>query len=360
MSKPIQLDGSILEGGGQLLRVAVALSAVTRQPIQVDKIRLRREKPGLRHQHLAAVKAVAELVDADVAGLEVGSESITFKPRGSTEMNLHVDIGTAGSTTLVLQALMPALAFAPDRIGVTLSGGTNNPLAPSTDYMKHVLIPSLRLMGYNCQVELERRGLYPRGGGEVRIESRPASMLKPMQLTSPGTVSDIKIYSYSCQLPSHITLRMVSTASSTLHNSGFEVTKTEIEARQTEDPKCSLDPGCGILIVVEYDSGAFAGFDGLGEKGIPAEKVAEEVCSKALQHLYTQAQIERHLCDQLLIWMSLASGVSEIRTSELTLHSLTCMEIARKMLGVEFKVLGKLGESATIRCKGCALQNEGA
>lgn len=358
MSKPIQLDGSILEGGGQLLRVAVALSAVTRQPIQVDKIRLRREKPGLRHQHLAAVKAVAELVDADVSGLEVGSESITFKPKRSTEINLHVDIGTAGSTTLVLQALMPALAFAPDRIFVTLSGGTNNPLAPSTDYMKHVLIPCLRLLGYKCQVELERRGFYPRGGGEVKIESRPASLLKPLQLTAPGTVSNIKIFSYSCQLPSHITERMVSAASSKLHDSGFEVTKTEIEARRMGDPKCSVDPGCGLLIVVEYASGAFAGFDGLGEKGLPAEKVAEEVSSRALEHLLTQAQVERHLCDQLLIWMSLASGVSEIRTSELTRHSLTCMEVARMLLGVEFEVLGNLGEAATIRCKGCALRNE--
>ncbi len=358
MSKPIQLDGSILEGGGQLLRVAVALSAVTRQPIQVDKIRLRREKPGLRPQHLAAVKAVAELVDADVAGLEVGSESITFRPRRSTEMNLRVDIGTAGSTTLVLQALMPALAFAPDRIVVTLSGGTNNPLAPSTDYMKHILVPSLRRMGYNCGVEVTKRGFYPRGGGEVKIGSRPASLLKALQLTAAGTVSSIRVVSYSCQLPSHITERMVSTASSTLQSNGFQVAKTEIEARQMGDPKCSVDPGCGLLIVVEYDSGAIAGFDGLGEKGIPAEKVAEEVSARALQHLHTQAQVEQHLCDQMLIWMSLASGVSEIRTSELTLHSLTCMEIARKLLTVKFEVQGKLGEAATIRCKGCALQNE--
>ncbi len=358
MSKPIQLDGSILEGGGQLLRVAVALSAVTRQPIQVDKIRLRREKPGLRHQHLAAVKAVAELVDAEVAGLEVGSESITFQPKRSTEMNLYVDIGTAGSITLVLQALMPALAFAPDRIGVTLSGGTNNPLAPSTDYMKHVLMPSLRQMGYNCRAEIARRGFYPRGGGEVRIESRPASLIKPLQLAEPGSISNIRIFSYSCQLPSHITERMVTTASSTLHRNGFDVAKTEIEARETGDPKCSADPGCGLLAVVEYVSGAFAGFDGLGEKGTPAEKVAEEVCARALRHLHTQAQVEPHLCDQLLIWMSLASGVSEIWTSELTLHSLTCMEIARKLLGVEFEVQGKLGEAATIGCKGCALRNE--
>ncbi len=359
MNQPIQLDGSILEGGGQLLRVAVALSAVTRQPIKVDKIRLRREKTGLRHQHLAAVKAVAELVDAEVVGLEVGSESITFQPKRTTELNLHVDIGTAGSTTLVLQALMPALAFAPVDIGATLIGGTNNPLAPSTDYMTHVLIPSLRLMGYNCRVEVERRGFYPKGGGEVRIESQPASLLKALKLKEVGRVENIRIVSYSCQLPSHITERMVSTAVSTLHNNGFEVTRTEIESRQIGDPKCSADPGCGLLIVVKYESGAFAGFDGLGEKGTPAEKIAESICETALRHLRTQVQVEPHLCDQLLIWMSLASGVSEIRTSELTLHSLTCMEIARKLLGVEFDVQGKLGEAATIRCKGSSLKNEG-
>jgi RNA 3'-terminal phosphate cyclase (ATP) len=358
VTSTLHLDGSILEGGGQLLRVAITLSAVTGKPIQVDKIRLKRQKPGLRNQHLSAIKAVAKLVEAKVTGLEVGSQSITFDPGPIISKDFRVDIGTAGSTTLVLQALLPALSLATSGVKVTLSGGTNNPLAPSTDYMERVLIPTLKLMGYDCRVELVRRGFYPRGGGEVRIISNPACNLKPLHLTEASDVQSIKILSYSCKLPSHITDRMAHTASEMLRRNNFESLETEIQSIQANDPNCSLDPGCGLVIVVQYGSGAVAGFDGLGERGKPAEKVAEEVTSDALRHLNSPSPIEPHLCDQLIVWMSLAPGLSELRTSELTLHSLTCMEIARKMVGVEFQVQGKLGDAATIRCNGSALHRE--
>lgn len=357
MSTPTQLDGSILEGGGQLLRVAVALSAVTGKPIQVDNIRLRREKPGLRYQHLSAIKAVAELVDAEVAGLEIGSQSITFRPKRMSARDYQVDIGTAGSTTLVLQALMPALAFAPAGIGVTLSGGTNNPLAPSIDYMNGVLILTLRRMGYDCGVELVRRGFYPRGGGEVRVASKSVSSLKSLEIIKPQDVAHIGILAYSCKLPSHITERMAKTATAMLRRTASADITTTLESLQIGEPKCSMDPGCGLLIAVEYSSGIIAGFDGLGERGKPAERVAEEVASSALHHLRTEAPVEPHLCNQLLIWMSIAEGPSQVQTSELTLHSLTCMEIARQLLGIEFEVQGKLGEVATIRCNGLALRN---
>jgi RNA 3'-terminal phosphate cyclase (ATP) len=358
MRGALQLDGSILEGGGQLLRVAIALSAVTNKPIQVDKIRLRREKPGLRNQHLSAIKAIAELVDGKVTGLDVGSQSITFDPGPIVSKDFRVDIGTAGSTTLVLQALLPGLCFAPHATRVTLSGGTNNPLAPSTDYMENVLIPTLRLMGYDSQVELVRRGFYPRGGGEVRTLSNPVNTLKPLHLAEPSIVESIKILSYSCRLPSHITERMASVASGLLRKNNFDAIETKVESTQAGNAKCSSDPGCGLLIAVQYTSGAVAGFDGLGERGKSAEKVAGEVTSNALRHLRSTSTVEPHLCDQLIVWMILASGLSEIRTSELTLHSLTCMEIARRMLGVEFQVQGKLGEVATIRCNGIAFHRE--
>ncbi len=357
VSSPIQLDGSILEGGGQLLRVAIALSAVTGKPIQLENIRLRREKPGLRNQHLAAIKAVGELVNASVTGLNVGSQSITFEPRRISSKDFRIDIGTAGSTTLVLQALMPALSFAPDRVEVSLSGGTNNPLAPSIDYMERVLLPSLRHMGYDSSVELVRRGFYPRGGGEVRIVSNPTRVLKSLQLTEPEDVKRIKIFSYSCNLPSHIPERMAHTASKLLRENGFDTVEMEIESLQRGEAKCSIDPGCGILIVIEYTSGVVAGFDGLGERGKPAERVAEEVTDHALRHLKSRVPVEPHLCDQLLVWMSIAEGLSQIRTSELTLHSLTCIEIAHQILGVEFEVQGKLGEVATIGFNGLALHH---
>ncbi len=360
MSSPVLVDGSLLEGGGQLLRVAVALSAVTGKTIRVDRIRVKREKPGLRHQHLSAVKAVADLVGAEVTGLEIGSQSITFRPRRVTVKDVRIDVGTAGSTTLILQALMPALAFAPAIVRTALTGGTNNPLAPSIDYMNRVLMPALRQMDFDCRAELVRRGFYPKGSGEVRVISKPVYNLKPLKLIETRDLRRIAIHPYSCKLPSHITQRMAKTASEILHKNNRAEITTEIEALQTGDPRCSLDPGCGLLITVEHVSGLIAGFDGLGERGKPAEKVAEEVASQVLNHLHRQAPVEPHLCDQLIAWMSLAEGRSEIRTSELTLHALTCIEIARQLLGVQFEVEGGLGEAATIRCSGISLRNETA
>ncbi len=357
MTDPVSIDGSLLEGGGQLLRVAVALSGVTGRPIRVENIRLKREKPGLRHQHLSAVKAVAELVDAQVTGLKVGSQNITFQPGRMVSKDYSVDVGTAGSTTLILQALMPALAFAPAQTRVTLTGGTNNPLAPSIDYMMHVLMPALRMAAYNCEVDLVRRGFYPKGDGHVIVDSKATDTLRPLQLIQPEEIRRVNIHSYSCRLPSHITQRMAKSASEIIQKTLRAETTTSIEVLQAEDPKCSPDPGCGLLLTLEHTSGLVAGFDGLGEQGKPAERVAEEVVYSAQHHLRAEAPVEPHLCDQLIVWMSLADGHSQVRTSALTLHALTCIEVARQVLGVKFEVEGKLGEAATISCDGVGLRN---
>ncbi|MBS7628084.1 RNA 3'-terminal phosphate cyclase, partial [Candidatus Bathyarchaeota archaeon] len=165
--EPLEIRGDILEGGGQILRTAIAFSAVTGIPIEVTRIRARRSPPGLRAQHMAAVSAVAEITGAQVDGLSIGSQRLLFVPSSPKAGSFSIDIGTAGSVTLVLQALMPIMAFAPGPVSIRLKGGTNNPMAPPFEFLKEVLLPVLKRMGFEAELRLIRRGFYPRGGGIV-------------------------------------------------------------------------------------------------------------------------------------------------------------------------------------------------
>jgi len=351
----IEIDGSMGEGGGQILRNAVALSAVLMKPIRVCNIRARRSNPGLRPQHLTGVKAVAALSSAEVSGLQVGSREIIFKPRRLGAGRFSFDAGTAGSTTLILQSLMPAMAFSSGPVEVELRGGTNNPMAPPVEYFNMVLIPTLEKMGCRFEITLLRRGFYPRGGGVVEARSRPIDKLSPIRLIESGGVKRIRGLSYSCRLPSHIVERMAATAERILRSRGYDVV-IERQPLAPGDKACSLDPGCGIILVAELESGALLASDSLGRLGVPAERVGEEAAGDLLRQIDSHAPVDRHLGDQLVIWAALADGVSEYRVSELTLHAVTSIELCRLISGAEAEVVGELGKPATIRIRGIGLR----
>jgi RNA 3'-terminal phosphate cyclase (ATP) len=352
----IEIDGSMLEGGGQILRMTVALSAVTGAPVRIFNIRAKRENPGLRAQHMTAIRAVASLVDAEVKGLALGSMELTFRPRTIKGGNFRFDVGTAGSTTLVLQSLLPAAAFAPLRVNVDIVGGTDNPLAPPVDYVIHVLKPAVAKMGYNFEVNLLRRGFYPKGGGIVRTTIVPVPKLMPIKLEKQGEVKTVRGISYSSRLPDHIAKRMADSASKLLKRAGLEA-YIEVEVLQPGHPKCALNPGCGIVLWAETTSGAVLGSDSLGEVGKPAEKVGEEAARKLLEEIESGATVDRHLADQLIVYIALAEGESIIKVSELTLHALTCIELSKKLLPqASFEVVE--GRPKTIVCKGVGLKNK--
>lgn len=351
----VEIDGSMGEGGGQILRNAVALSAVLLKPVRIYNIRAKRSKPGLRPQHLTGVKAVAALSSADVTGLEVGSMEITFRPRYLGGGKMFFDAGTAGSTTLMLQSLMPAMAFSGSPVEVELRGGTNNPMAPPIEYFTMVLLPTLSKMGCKFEVELVRRGFYPRGGGIVKARSTPVEYLKPVKILEAGDVKRIRGLSYSCRLPAHIVERMAKTAENVLRKRGYDVV-IERQALQAGDGACSLDPGCGIILVAETSSGALLGADNLGKLGVPAEKIAEEVAESLVRQIDSGAAVDKHLGDQLVIWASLADGLSEYRVSELTTHTVTSIDLCRFLSGARAEVVGKLGEPATVRIMGIGLR----
>ncbi len=355
-SGEVVIDGSFGEGGGQILRTAVALSAITGKPIRIFNIRAKRNPPGLRPQHLTAVKAVAKLSNASTSGLSVGSTEIRFSPSKIHGGRFEFDAGTAGSTTLILQSLMPVMAFADSSVEAVIKGGTNNPLAPPLEYLENVVLPVLGRMGASFRVRLYRRGFYPKGQGVISASSNPVRMLSPIKLTGKPRIRKITGLAYSCRLPEHITERMAKTAEKMLREHGYDV-EVNRESLQPNNPKCSPDPGTGIILYAWTEDNLVLGVDKLGEKGVPAEKVAEEAVKSMLEEIKAEAPVDSHLGDQLVVWVALADGVSEYETTKLTTHTATAIELCKKLTGAEFEVEGNLGERARIRCRGVGFRN---
>jgi len=354
----IEVDGSILEGGGQLLRVSIALSAVTGTPVRVFNIRAKRSNPGLRPQHLKAVEAVAKLVSARTSGLSVGSKEIEFVPSRAEARDLEIDVGTAGSVGLVLQAMMPAMAFATGPMTVVIKGGTNNPMAPPIDFLERVLFPALQNLGVSASLELVRRGFYPRGQGLVKMRMHPVTSVSSLVLTEFGELRRISGLAYSSRLPDHVANRMVSASKLALRKDGYSDVSIIQEILRQGDPRCAVDLGCGIILVAELSSGGIIGGDSLGERGMPAEEVGTKAAQRLIEQLERRAPVDRHLGDQLAVWIGLAKGTSVIRVCELTLHALTCVEVIQRIGGAKFAIDGEKGKPATITCQGIGLENK--
>lgn len=353
----VEVDGSYGEGGGQILRVSVALAAITGKPIRVHRIRAKRSPSGIRPQHETAVRAVAKLAQAEVKGLNIGSTELEFYPQRITGGKHFFDTGTAGSTSLVLQSLMPIMAFSNGETSTEIRGGTNNPWAPPIEYLQEVLLPILTKIGFKGSVELVRRGFYPKGGGIVKAGARPVRKLSPIVLTEFGDVRRVYGLSYSSRLPSHIVERMAKGANKTLTDAGLKGVDIKLECLQSQDERCALSPGCGIVLVAELSTGAILGSDSLGEIGKPAERVGQEAAEILLQQLKARVPVDKHLGDQLIIYMTLASGRSEIKVEEMTPHTLSCIHVAKVIAGADFEIVGEGNRLTSIICKGVGLEN---
>jgi RNA 3'-phosphate cyclase len=342
----LEIDGSQGEGGGQILRTALTLSLITARPFRIFNLRARRPKPGLLAQHLKAVEAAAAIAAGKVAGAALGSGTLLFEPGKSRPGAYRFDIGTAGSTSLVLQTIVLPLSFASDASTVIVTGGTHVPWSPCFHYLQLQWLPTLRAIGFDFDLELELAGFFPRGGGRVRSAIRPKKKLSPLHLVERGPLRRILGLSGVANLPASVAERQSRQALERLAGRSAALT---IETVELPSPV----RGTMLLLVAEFENSQ-ACFSALGAVGKPAERVADEAVDQLAEFLATDGAIDPFLADQLIVPLAFTSGTSELRPSKITGHVLTNAEIVRKFLPVEIEVLGRAEGPGTIRIKGGA------
>jgi RNA 3'-terminal phosphate cyclase (ATP) len=324
----IRIDGSTGEGGGQMLRTALSLSLVTNQPFRIENIRAKREKPGLLRQHLTAVMAATEIGSAKVEGAVLGSKILTFSPGKACHGEFHFAVGTAGSSTLVFQTILPALMTASGPSRLVIEGGTHNTQAPPFDFLAKTFLPVLNQLGAKVSVKLERYGFYPAGGGRFIAEVEPCAKLSPISMTDRGAIKHRRATAIVANLARHIAQREIETLA---HSLGWGSEWCEII--ETKD---SAGPGNVVLIELGSDSITEV-FSGFGRLGASAEKVASEAAGAARSYLASDAFAGEHLADQLLLPFALAGGGSFTAT-KLSQHSRTNMEVIALFIPAVFAV----------------------
>lgn len=323
----LEIDGAWGEGGGQLIRTAVALAAITRTPIRVRNARAARRPPGLAPQHLAAVRAVAALCNAVTRDVELRATSFEFAPRDPAAGAFRFDVGTAGSITLLAQALLPVLAFAPGPCHVTLVGGTDVRAAPPLDYFRHVLLAYLATLGVAVRCQLQRRGYYPRGGGEVALDTAPARP-RAHRFVAPAAHCAIDGVAHTDHLPSHVAARMVDAARTHLPRPAQIA--VEVDA-------ASAGPGGAVTLWTRDAHGAL-GAGRVAERGVRAEALGEAAARELASDLAAGCALDVHAADQLLIWLALADAESDFSARELTPHARTAMWLIAQFVPARFDV----------------------
>ncbi|MEM2110208.1 MAG: RNA 3'-terminal phosphate cyclase [Candidatus Odinarchaeota archaeon] len=347
----IEIDGSVGEGGGQILRTSLSLSALLGKPVRIYNIRINRPNPGLRPQHMSSVKVLSELTGADLKGLEEGSTELLFSPKGGSFKDTVIDIGTAGSVSLLLQTITPYCIFAGKPVKLRIIGGTDVKWSPPIDYVKYVFTPMLSKMNIHLTVNLVKRGFYPKGGGIVDVIFNPCEGVKPILIGEQSRVIQVKGVSYAANLPDHVVRRQAESAVKIIKESGLISEKTVIEIFQ-EHPSTSLSPGSGIVLYANMDRGGVIGSDALGERGVPAEKVGETAAAGLISQLKTMAGVDGHMSDMIIPYLGLAKGFSKIYTSNVTLHAMTNIMIVEKFLDVKFTVTGGANQPSYIEVEG--------
>jgi RNA 3'-terminal phosphate cyclase (ATP) len=322
----IEIDGSLGEGGGQVLRSALTLSMVTGQAFRITQIRARRSKPGLMRQHLVAVQAAARVSGARVEGAEVGSQTLVFEPGTVTGGDYSLAIGTAGSCTLVLQTILPALLFARTPSTVRISGGTHNPLAPPAPFIERSYCTMLRKMGASIDVAVERAGFYPAGGGVLVAQVAPCAGLTPLSLTQRGERIAAYAESIVAGIPADVAHRELACIEKGLGWSGDNLRIVQLPPNQ--------GPGNVLLATLEHEhvTAVFASF---GEKSVTAENVAKSLLNRVRRYLASGAVADEYLADQLMVPLALAGG-GAFTLDKVSQHALTNATIIERFLPVTF------------------------
>jgi RNA 3'-terminal phosphate cyclase (ATP) len=335
------IDGSMGEGGGQILRTSLALACITGRNLHIENIRAARRKPGLAKQHLSCVRAACEICSGKCKGAAIGSQVLDFQPGAIRGGDFSFDIGSAGSATLVIQTILPALFLADKPSTVTVTGGTHNPWAPPFDFLAETFLPAIKTAGFNADCKLIKHGFFPAGGGKITLNIEPRQE-KPNQLIDfCQSIKNIQIHAkiYTAKLPAHIAQRQKKLL---LQNELKFKSIEHIEATDSDGPG-----NCVVIRLVAASGGSLKAegfgdggsriivFTAFGQKGKPSEKVVGEVVNLAEDFLKSGAAIDRFLADQLLIYMAISKSGS-FTTNELSTHLTTNIETIKKFLPVDF------------------------
>ncbi|UGQ46053.1 RNA 3'-terminal phosphate cyclase [Massilia endophytica] len=320
----IELDGSTGEGGGQILRSSLTLSMITGRPFRIINIRANRPKRGLMRQHLAALRAAATVCAAQVSDAEVGSTTLEFTPHCVKGGVYEFSIGTAGSSTLVLQTLIPALLYADVPSVVTVSGGTHNPKAPPAQFLQRAYRRVIEQMGANVDIEIERFGFYPAGGGEVCAAVWPCTRLRQIELMEPGAMCKAYSEAFVARLPLSVAQRELACI-----GEGLGWPASQLHAHALEHTQ---GPGNAVLITLEGEN-ATEVFSGVGEKSARAEAIAGNALLEAQRYLASGAAVGEHLGDQLMLPMALAGG-GRYTLDHVSQHAITNAEVIAHFLPV--------------------------
>jgi len=336
----ITIDGGAKSGSGTIVRYSVALASLLGKEIRIQNIRARRDKPGLRAQHLKVVQACQEMCHGLVENATVGSKEITYTPGGRFNGGEYSwDIGTAGSTTMMAQTLLPLACFARKPSKFRLEGGLFQDFAPSAYHMKFVLLPFLRQMGVQTEFDIIRPGYVPRGGGVVEIRVAPGGKLKPLNLTEQGEIFNIKGIALSSHLKAkRVSQRMAEECRKLLSSYGYKV---EIEKIEDES---SLQEGAVLAIYVETSRGNRMGSDRAGRPGRSSESIGRYVAERFIEDVKTGAAVDRYIADQLIIYGGLADGVTRYSVPHITEHVETNLWLIEEFLGARTKIDGNLVE----------------
>ncbi|MBF0543590.1 MAG: RNA 3'-terminal phosphate cyclase [Candidatus Riflebacteria bacterium] len=335
----IYIDGETGEGGGQILRTSLALSMCTGKPFQIANIRAKRKKPGLLRQHLTAVNAAKSLCNANVDGGEISSQTLEFVPSEVIAGEYHFAIGTAGSTTLVLQTILPPLLCSKGVSTIRLEGGTHNPFAPPFHFISEAFFPILNRMGANCSAKLSTWGFYPAGGGRIEVTiTPPTEKLSILDLRERGKLIKAEALAAVSKIPREVAEDECNLIT---NKAAFPVDKCKIENAD------SPGPGNVAMLGMEFENSRVF-FTGFGEIGVSRNKVGHTVISSANKLYRSKAAIDEHMSDQLLIPMALAGGGC-FTTLHSTQHTITNIEIIKKFLSVEISCEKLSGEIWEVR-----------
>uniref|UniRef100_A0A3P8QM50 RNA 3'-terminal phosphate cyclase n=1 Tax=Astatotilapia calliptera TaxID=8154 RepID=A0A3P8QM50_ASTCA len=361
-SEAVEIDGSVMEGGGQILRVSAALSCIIGSSIKITKIRAGRSTPGLRPQHLTGLQLVSDLCSGSLQGASIGSTDISLTPGKTRAGNYTADTQTAGSVCLLLQVALPCALYADAASQLCLKGGTNAEMAPQIDYTIKVFKPIVEKFGvhFDCDIRMRSVGFYPKGGGEVMVTVNPVKELTPVTMTERGNITKIYGRAYVAGvLPFKLAKDMSAAAVRTIRK---EIKELYINIQPQQEKEKACGNGNGILIIAESSTGCIFAGSALGKKGVYADKVGIEAAEMLLKNIRHNGCVDEFLQDQLIIFMALAKGTSRIRTGAVTLHTQTAIHIAEQLTQAKFTITkceDELSRNITyiIECQGSGAVN---